>query len=144
MRRLLWLQHVAPRWAARTLSGGCLSLQVVDCHAGGEPARVVVGGLPPVPGDTMLAKRDYFMAHLDRYRKLLLLEPRGYPCQNANFILPPTSSEVSTPPPPSMLRVLARIVLEHRSKSWVCKKALGQHKKGGQLDFGPLSQGAPS
>ena len=26
----------------------------------------------------------------DAFRKLLLLEPRGYPCQNANFVIPPT------------------------------------------------------
>jgi proline racemase len=33
------------------------------------------------------------MEHMDHLRKVLLLEPRGYPCQNADFIFP------STPPP---------------------------------------------
>jgi len=28
------------------------------------------------------------MDHMDSLRKLLLQEPRGYPCQNANVILP--------------------------------------------------------
>ena len=46
--------------------------------------------MPHVPGRTMMEKRNYMMENLDHYRKLLLLEPRGYPCQNANVILPPT------------------------------------------------------
>ena len=71
------------------------TLEVVDCHAAGEPARIVVGGVPPVPGSTMMEKRDHMMEHMDGLRKLLLLEPRGYPCQNANFILPPTLPEAA-------------------------------------------------
>jgi proline racemase len=58
---------------------GTRALQVVDCHAAGEPARVVVGGVPTVPGETMFAKREYMRDHMDDLRKLLLLEPRGYP-----------------------------------------------------------------
>merc|ERR1719242_2904535 len=34
-------------------------------------------------------KRKYMMDHLDHIRLLLLQEPRGYPCQNANAIVPP-------------------------------------------------------
>ena len=63
----------------------------MDCHAGGEPARVILGGLPAIPGRTMLDKRLRMMQpDFDAFRKLLLLEPRGYPCQNANFVIPPT------------------------------------------------------
>ena len=66
-------------------------LQCVDCHAGGEPARVVLGGLPVIPGRTMMDKRLRMMQpDFDALRKLLLLEPRGYPCQNANFVIPAT------------------------------------------------------
>jgi hypothetical protein len=65
-------------------------LTVVDAHCGGEPARVVVSGVPPVPGASVREQREYFMSHLDHYRTLLLTEPRGYPCQNANVILPPS------------------------------------------------------
>lgn len=43
-----------------------------------------------MPGATTMEKRGYMMEHLDHLRKLLLLEPRGYPCQNANVILPPS------------------------------------------------------
>ena len=58
-------------------------LQVIDCHAEGEPARVVVGGLPHVKGTSASEKRSTFMRELDHYRQLLLHEPRGYPAQAA-------------------------------------------------------------
>ena len=32
----------------------------------------------------------YFMDHLDHVRQVLLQEPRGYPCQNLNILVPPT------------------------------------------------------
>ena len=44
--------------AARVKARSLGVLQVVDCHAGGEPARVVVGGLPAVAGATMYEKRQ--------------------------------------------------------------------------------------
>jgi len=68
-------------------------LHVVDAHAGGEPARVVVGGLPNIPGNTMYEKRKYFIDHLDNLRCMLIMEPRGYPCQNVDYIVPPTDRE---------------------------------------------------
>lgn len=64
-----------------------LSFQTIDLHAEGEPARVVISGVPTVEGNTMYEKRQYFMDHLDHIRKLLIREPRGYPCQNANVIV---------------------------------------------------------
>lgn len=67
---------------------GAKSLQVVDLHCEGEPARVVIGGLPRVPGATAYEMRRHMMSELDHYRRLLIQEPRGYPCQNVNFVLP--------------------------------------------------------
>jgi len=64
-----------------------LVLKCIDCHAAGEPARVVLAGTPIPPNCvSALAKRAYMMEHMDHLRKILLLEPRGYPCQNANFV----------------------------------------------------------
>ena len=34
------------------------------------------------------AKREKLMEHHDNFREFLLLEPRGYPCQNANIVYP--------------------------------------------------------
>jgi len=65
----------------------------VDLHCGGEPARVLVSGVPYIPGHTIMEKRKYFMDNLDNIRKVLLTEPRGYPCQNLNILVPPASPD---------------------------------------------------
>src|SRR5579864_8979034 len=65
-------------------------LMAVDLHAEGEPGRVILGGIPDVPGRTMFEKRLYFEQHLDGVRKLMLREPRGYPGLCCNVVLPPT------------------------------------------------------
>lgn len=62
----------------------------IDLHAAGEPGRVVIGGVPDVPGRSMLEKMRYFEANLDAVRLRLLREPRGYPAANCNILLPPT------------------------------------------------------
>src|SRR4030081_55782 len=65
----------------------------VDVHAGGEPGRVIVGGVLDVPGSSMFEKRLYLEQHADWLRKRMLREPRGYPGLCCNLILPPTSAE---------------------------------------------------
>ena len=69
------------------------AIEAVDLHAAGEHARVIVGGVPDVPGDSMFAKMQYLERHGDGLRKLMLREPRGYPAANCNLILPPTVPE---------------------------------------------------
>lgn len=68
-------------------------IEAVDLHAAGEHARVIVGGVPDVPGDSMFAKMQYLERHSDGLRKLMLREPRGYPAANCNLVLPPTVPE---------------------------------------------------
>ena len=53
-------------------------IQVLDMHTGGEPVRIIREGYPPVPGETILAKRRHAREHLDHLRKLLMFEPRGH------------------------------------------------------------------
>jgi proline racemase len=65
-------------------------VQAVDLHAGGEPGRVIVGGVLDVPGATMYAKMAWLRANRDDLRLRMLREPRGYPAANCNLILPPT------------------------------------------------------
>jgi proline racemase len=65
-------------------------LQAVDAHAGGEPGRVIVGGVLDAPGATVYDKMCYLREHTDALRKRMLREPRGYPAANCNLILPPT------------------------------------------------------
>jgi proline racemase len=63
-------------------------ITAVDIHADGMPGRVITGGVPDVPGSTMLEKARYLEAHGDDLRKLMLNEPRGYPASCCNLILP--------------------------------------------------------
>jgi len=53
-------------------------IRTIDVHAAGEPLRVVVEGVPDIPGDTMLEKRRYAQANLDTLRRRLMWEPRGH------------------------------------------------------------------
>ena len=53
-------------------------ITTIDMHTGGEPLRVVVGGLPPIEGPTVLGKRRYFREHYDHLRTGLMWEPRGH------------------------------------------------------------------
>jgi proline racemase len=47
-------------------------------HTGGEPLRVITGGLPVIAGATVLEKRRYFREHYDFLRTGLMFEPRGH------------------------------------------------------------------
>ncbi len=50
----------------------------IDSHTAGEPTRLVVDGVEPLPGRTMHEKLDYFKTNLDPVRLLLTREPRGH------------------------------------------------------------------
>lgn len=68
-------------------------INAVDLHCGGEPGRVIVGGVRDVPGKTMFEKMKYLETQADDLRKRMLREPRGFPAANCNLILPPTLPE---------------------------------------------------
>jgi len=68
-------------------------LTTLDLHAGGEPVRLVVDGLPPIPGGTINDKRLYVSHHLDDVRLLLTREPRGHRDMFAAVITEPVSEE---------------------------------------------------
>jgi proline racemase len=63
-------------------------LNVVGVHAEGEYAKVVTGGVPPVPGRTMFDKMRHLRDRQDGLRKFLLYEPRGAAVHSANLVLP--------------------------------------------------------
>jgi trans-L-3-hydroxyproline dehydratase len=50
----------------------------IDAHTAGEPLRVITGGFPDLPGETILAKRRYAREHFDHLRTALMWEPRGH------------------------------------------------------------------
>ncbi len=60
-----------------------------DYHTGGEPFRIVTGGVAPLEGDSILAKRRYAKENLDRVRRMLVYEPRGHADMYGCFLVPP-------------------------------------------------------
>ena len=52
-------------------------LMTIDSHTAGEPTRLIVGGVKPLPGKTLKEKRLHFMKDLDHIRLQLTREPRG-------------------------------------------------------------------
>jgi len=64
-------------------------VSTTDYHTGGEPFRIVTGGVKPLPGATILDKRRYASEHLDEIRKLLVFEPRGHADMYGCFVTEP-------------------------------------------------------
>ncbi|QKW38041.1 proline racemase family protein [Actinomadura sp. NAK00032] len=65
------------------------SISAVDSHTEGMPTRVVTGGVPPIPGATMAARRDHAVRHLDGLRRFLVDEPRGHSAMSGAILQPP-------------------------------------------------------
>jgi proline racemase len=64
-------------------------ISTIDSHTEGEPTRVVVGGVPVIPGATFQDKWEWAKANLDDLRKLLVFEPRGHSVMSGSIITTP-------------------------------------------------------
>src|SRR5205814_8171691 len=54
-----------------------------------EPFRIVTGGVRPLGGGTILARRRDALEHLDDVRRLLVHEPRGHADMYGCFVTEP-------------------------------------------------------
>jgi trans-L-3-hydroxyproline dehydratase len=54
------------------------TIRTIDAHAAGEPLRVVLSGVPRIPGATIPEKRRHAQRHLEPLRRALIFEPRGH------------------------------------------------------------------
>ena len=72
---------------------GWARITTIDMHTGGEPLRVVVDGLPPIEGQTVLEKRRYFREHYDYVRTGLMWEPRGHADMYGAVITPSVDAD---------------------------------------------------
>src|SRR4051812_42816793 len=70
-------------------------IDAVDAHAGGEPGRVIVGGVEGVPGGSMFEAMTWLQANRDDIRLRMLREPRGYPAANCNLVLPSANPDAA-------------------------------------------------
>ena len=70
-----------------------IKITTIDAHTAGEPFRVITGGFPKLPGETMLERRRYAQEHLDHLRTALMWEPRGHADMYGCIVTPPVSQE---------------------------------------------------
>lgn len=63
----------------------------IDSHTVGEPARIIVGGIPYIPGDTMFDKKRHIEEQWDDIRQLLMYEPRGHSAMSGAIVTAPTT-----------------------------------------------------
>jgi len=65
------------------------TITATDYHTAGEPFRIVTGGVPPIPGTTVAARRISVPPAVDAVRRLLCHEPRGHADMYGCFLVPP-------------------------------------------------------
>lgn len=68
-------------------------LITIDSHTAGTPTRTLVGGLPHIPGKTMVEKMEYIKGTHDNIRTLLVYEPRGHIAMAAAILTEPCNPE---------------------------------------------------
>ncbi|MFI6485389.1 proline racemase family protein [Nonomuraea sp. NPDC050663] len=69
-------------------------ISTVDYHTGGEPFRIVTGGVGEIPGVSVLDRRtNASRPEFDRVRRLLCHEPRGHADMYGCFLVPPDSPD---------------------------------------------------
>jgi trans-L-3-hydroxyproline dehydratase len=73
--------------------GDWIRITTIDAHAGGEPLRIITGGLPPIVGDTILERRRYLIQNLDHLRTALMWEPRGHADMYGAILTEPVTQE---------------------------------------------------
>jgi len=69
------------------------SIHAIDSHTMGEPTRIITGGMPNIPGETMEKKRAYLENELDHIRTAVMHEPRGHKDMFGSILLDPISKE---------------------------------------------------
>ncbi len=80
-------------WNNYTPGEGIMVITTLDTHTVGEPLRIVTGGMPELPGETILARRRYMQEHYDHIRKALMWEPHGHYNMYGAILTPPVTPE---------------------------------------------------
>jgi proline racemase len=70
-----------------------VEVDATDYHSGGEPFRIVTGGVEPPTGATILDKRRDAMERLDDVRRFLVNEPRGHADMYGCFVVEPDDAD---------------------------------------------------
>src|SRR5689334_1266066 len=67
-------------------------MKSLEYHVAGQPVRVIVEGVPLPQGRTQAQKAAWFARHADRYRRGLVLAPRGHADMSAVLLTEPSSA----------------------------------------------------
>ena len=70
-------------------------IHVVSAHAEGEVGDVVVGGVPPPPGESIWEQRNWLLGN-GFLRNFLLNEPRGGVFRHVNLLVPAKHPKAET------------------------------------------------
>jgi proline racemase len=68
-------------------------ITTTDYHTGGEPFRIVTGGVPALEGRTVPERRKWAAVNLDHVRQLLVNEPRGHADMYGCFVTRPDDAD---------------------------------------------------
>lgn len=60
----------------------------IDAHTCGNPVRLIYRGGPELEGESMLDRRQHFMAEYDWIRTSLMFEPRGHAMMSGSILYP--------------------------------------------------------
>ena len=104
----------------------------VDSHTEGMPTRVITGGVAPIPGATMLERKEHFEARLDDLRLLLMREPRGHSAMSGAILQPPPRDDAD------------RGVRVHRGQRAACRCAATGRSASHRARRDGHGRGAPS
>ena len=66
-----------------------IEITTTDYHTGGEPFRIVTGGVPALEGRSVPERRRWAAANIDHVRQFLVNEPRGHADMYGAFVTPP-------------------------------------------------------
>ncbi len=80
---------------SRLYEGDAPVITTIDSHTEGEMTRLIVNGLPPVPGASMTEKLIRFKTDHDGIRHLLTREPRGSRQVLAALVTEPVTSDAA-------------------------------------------------
>lgn len=72
------------------IASGTTRVHVVDSHTEGEPTRVVIDGGPDLGAGSVRERLQRFQTQHDEFRRLVIVEPRGYEAMVGALLCEPT------------------------------------------------------
>ena len=69
------------------------AIDLVLVHCQGEIGKVIVGGVPPIPGATALAQMNHINQVDDSLRRFVTFEPRAHVAMSVNLLIAPTRAD---------------------------------------------------